>query len=448
MPLFQINKKLLPIKLHYFLTMAGTATILPFLSTISKQRGYSPVIVGLIFTILPLLGLLVRPLIGAITDKYKCRKAVFVLIIAIRGLFITMLMFIPGSAVKIEMDDADVIKSPIFWLFFCTVTLYKIACNLSIVLEDTICIDILGENKTKYGHQRMWGAIGWGTMSIVSGVCVDWLSKGLEYKNYTPGFIIALICSILDTYLVSNMPYVQNREIKTGSYDIKIVLTKTRVLSFLLWVMAYGILLPFIWHYLFWYIEDISNMYHPETKPYIKTIQGLSLTIQCFGGEVPLFFLSNFIIKRVGHMNVLSLVFFAFAVRFFLYSIITNPVWVLPVEVFNGITYALAYSTVISYAAELAPVGAEGTLQGIVGTTLEEIGAPIGSFIGGHLFNHFGSITSYKFISGFALALCIFQMMVQQLINRFSKNDTVKEEVSCSSYFTADPKLSVNDNLI
>ena len=127
----------------------------------------------------------------------------------------------------------------------------------------------------------------------------------------------------------------------------------------------------------------------------------------------------------------------------------------------------------ISYAAELAPVGAEGTLRGIVGTTLEEIGnngyysgqlnnififrrltndfilgVPIGSFIGGYLFNHFGSITSYKCISGFALAVCIYQMTIQKLINRFSKNDTVKEEVSCSSYFTVDPKLSVNDNLI
>lgn len=33
-------------------------------------------------------------------------------------------------------------------------------------------------------------------------------------------------------------------------------------------------------------------------KPYIKTIQGLSLTIQCFGREVPFFFLTSKYIKR------------------------------------------------------------------------------------------------------------------------------------------------------
>lgn len=74
------------------------------------------------------------------------------------------------------------------------------------------------------------------------------------------------------------------------------------------------------------------------------------------------------------HMHVFSLMFFTFSVRFFLYSVIKNPVWVLPVELLNGITFALAYSAAISYAAHLAPVGVEGTFQGIVGTASLGIG--------------------------------------------------------------------------
>jgi len=66
--------------------------------------------------------------------------------------------------------------------------------------------------------------------------------------------------------------------------------------------------------------------------------------------------------------------FVGFAFRFLLYSIITNPVWVLPVEVLNGVTYALAYSAATSYAAQLAPLGAEGTVQGFVGTAFTGLG--------------------------------------------------------------------------
>lgn len=45
-------------------------------------------------------------------------------------------------------------------------------------------------------------------------------------------------------------------------------------------------------------MEEISNIYCPDTKPYIKTLQGLSLTIQCVGGEFPFFFLSSNYIYR------------------------------------------------------------------------------------------------------------------------------------------------------
>lgn len=73
-------------------------------------------------------------------------------------------------------------------------------------------------------------------------------------------------------------------------------------------------------------------------------------------------------------MHVFSLVFFTFAVRFFLYSYIQNPLWVLPVELLNGITFALAYSAAISYVTHVAPPGAEGMFQGVLGTFIQGVG--------------------------------------------------------------------------
>lgn len=89
----------------------------------------------------------------------------------------------------------------------------------------------------------------------------------------------------------------------------------------------------------------------------------------------------GYILKHVDHMNVFSMMFFMFTVIFSLYSIIEDPVWALPVEFLNGITFALAYAAAISYAAVVSPVGAEGTLQGIIGTILNGIGIPIFLYI-------------------------------------------------------------------
>lgn len=85
--------------------------------------------------------------------------------------------------------------------------------------------------------------------------------------------------------------------------------------------------------------------------------------VQCFMGELPFFFLSGRIIKRIGHINAMSLVLLGFGIRFLLYSILSNPWWVLPIEMLNGITFGIFYATMASYASIVAPPGTEATLQ-------------------------------------------------------------------------------------
>lgn len=64
---------------------------------------------------------------------------------------------------------------------------------------------IKGEDKHKYGKQRLWGSIGWSLLAIISGALIDWYSKGQEYKNYAPGFAIAIFCFFLDIFVVAKI---------------------------------------------------------------------------------------------------------------------------------------------------------------------------------------------------------------------------------------------------
>jgi len=124
---------------------AGAAPIIPFLSMISMQRGYSSVIVGSIFTLLPLPALFIRPAVGAITDKYKCRKPALITFLVINSLAFCLLMFIPGTNVETQIADVDVIKLPTFWLFFGTITILNTGITARSVLENTICMGLLGK---------------------------------------------------------------------------------------------------------------------------------------------------------------------------------------------------------------------------------------------------------------------------------------------------------------
>jgi len=54
------------------------------------------------------------------------------------------LIFIPGTVSETQMKDDDVLRSPLFWLFFSTVALFDTGIIAKIVMEDTICMDFLG----------------------------------------------------------------------------------------------------------------------------------------------------------------------------------------------------------------------------------------------------------------------------------------------------------------
>ncbi|VVC33508.1 Hypothetical protein CINCED_3A015748 [Cinara cedri] len=398
----------------------------------SKQRGYSPFAVGIILTISPLPSLVMRPLFGAIVDKYKCPKLALMTTIVIGFMTVCALMLMPGPVVYGKIDDDVVFRTPLFWLYLTTIVIFHTTISIRGMVEDTICVNLLGDDKHKYGEQRVWGSVGWGTISIISGACVDWFSKGQKHKNYLPCFITSLTLYALDFYDVSKIKIVQKQENSIIKTDLKklfmTLFTTYKVLIFIFWIIILGFFDSFIMYFYFWYLEDLSNIYHPETKPWIKTIQGLTLTIQCFGGNFPFFYLSSFILKRVKAEYVVSSVFLTFAVRFFLYSVIENPFWVLPVEFLNGITFALALSTIISYMCRSAPTGIEATVMGIIYTALYGIGVPIGSFVGGYLFNRFGSIFSFKILSGMAVTSCVLHIVVTQLTNRLSKPKNSEEE--------------------
>ena len=84
---------------------------------------------------------------------------------------------------------------------------------------------------------------------------------------------------------------------------------------------------------------------------------GLNMGIQCFVGEVPMFFMSGWLIKKLGHANTMTLVLGAFGARFILYSVLTNPWYSLLVEVINGVTFGIFYAAMTSYAHIISPTG-------------------------------------------------------------------------------------------
>ncbi|TMW42498.1 hypothetical protein DOY81_012422 [Sarcophaga bullata] len=92
----KLNKRLLPIKAHYFFFMAAMGPILPQLSVWGKQIGVAPEVMGYITSILPVMYVIAKPLFGFVADYFThIRKLIFIGLIMAMTLSYAAFYFVP-----------------------------------------------------------------------------------------------------------------------------------------------------------------------------------------------------------------------------------------------------------------------------------------------------------------------------------------------------------------
>lgn len=548
-----VDKELLPMKAHYFLFNAGTAPVVPFMPTLARQLGFSSVIVGTMYTVLPIVGMLAKPFFGFIADRYQKHRFLFLMAQLLTAIAFFCIMFIPAipqpkpvvelhchagvselrfcsdldkcidsnldnrygnSSLKCnlrcqadtwmwdivcndwlnntqdcpklnpnldltietnmshtliekqclffkvqhdraelngqniimdcpsnkkyfnttcEMDchdeyiqstlsESPVIKSSDafglyqFWLFFLMLIFSWIGMAVVVSVGDAICFGLLGDRHHLYGKQRLWGAVGWGIVALLSGYLVDKLSGNSVNKNYTIVFWMTAIIIGFDMFVSTKLKFTQTTLSKNIFKDVSKLFLSVRVVVFFVWCISIGLCTALVWNFLFWHLEDLSAKHAGCEGNSIKTLEGFVMAVQCFGGELPFFFLSGWILKKIGHVNSMSLVLLGFAARFILYSFLDNPWYVLPIELLDGVTFGMFYSTMASYASIVAPAGSEATLQGLVGAIFEGVGVSIGSSLGGIMFNSIGGSKTFLIFGLGALVASLVHTAVQWVL--------------------------------
>lgn len=285
-----------------------------------------------------------------------------------------------------------------------------------VTFADAICFNILGIRVSRYGKQRLWGSFGWGTISLLTGVLIDMVSDG-PYKDYTIAFVL-MVMFLSGDFIVSCFIEVESPPMSMNIIaDIGSMLSSYATALFLLWTISVGLCTGLVWQFLFWYIEDVANLECNGTD-YVKTLQGLVSAIQTFGGEVPFMFLSGFLLNKFGHHHVMSTVLLGFGIRFILYSHLVNPWWILPIELFQGLTSGMFYPTMTSYANIVAPAGTETTVQGLVGAIFEGVGSSLGSFIGGYVYEAYGGALTFRYFGYGALVAWILHIIATMFVKK------------------------------
>uniref|UniRef100_A0A2H8TT59 Major facilitator superfamily domain-containing protein 6 n=1 Tax=Melanaphis sacchari TaxID=742174 RepID=A0A2H8TT59_9HEMI len=329
-----------------------------------------------------------------------------------------------------------------FWIFFILVAT-NWACQTVIVsLINPICLDTLGEKSSEdFGKQKCWASIGWGSFSIFIGWLVDIFSINKKDKDYSPVFYSNIIMTILNFGVVYKIKVVETNKSKGRWKNMYGLFTEYYMISFCIWSIFNTLFHTIVTHFLFWYMEDLVSANNDHNKQaWLKTLQGLAQGIQCFGGEIPFFFWSGWIIKKFGYGNCMAIVLGAMAIRMYLYTVIWNPIWIIAIELLNGVSYALGFAVKMSYAKMLAPPDTLNTIIGFIGL-FDCIGESIGSLLGGYLFDTYGGVWSFRFFAYTSIVMC-FISIVTNYFGLVKEPITVKINAESTNM---DMKITNND---
>ena len=280
-------------------------------------------------------------------------------------------------------------KNTFIFLYLLLATIFTtiLSCP-SLTLADTATVNLLKRNDEthKYGKQRMWGSVGYGSMAFMVGSAVSRThlcppgSARRKDVNYYPCFAMYVVYNIIALVIGSRFEFSNNgktdtQETNEGATSIKddghqsknkaesgtrgiiaglILLTRPRHAMFLVTAFYVGITMGFIRVFLFWHLKDLGGT---------QILFSIMTAINCVA-EVTLYFLSTKLISYLGTVRVLYLGLTCYSIRLFYYASVSNPWTVLPVELLSGITTAAVWAAMMSYVGTHSVKGASVTLQG------------------------------------------------------------------------------------
>lgn len=281
-------------------------------------------------------------------------------------------------------------NSSIFlYLLLATILSTLLSCP-SLTLADTATVNLLKRNDEthKYGKQRLWGSIGYGSMAFLIGAAISRThlcppgSARRKDVNYYPCFAMYVVCNTIALVIGTRFDFdnggkkydahkdtpdaAQKEDVelsrpedetKTNGKAILAglkLLTRPKHAMFIATAFYVGITMGFIRVFLFWHLKDLGGT---------QILFSIMTAVNCVA-EVTLYFLSTKLIAYMGAVRVLYLGLICYSIRLFYYAFVSNPWTVLPVELLSGITTAAVWAAMMSYVGTHSVEGASVTLQG------------------------------------------------------------------------------------
>src|SRR5262245_53986788 len=350
-----MQRHLIAPKLFYFCWFAAMGMYMPYISLYFRAVGLDLAQIGLLVALPGLIQIAATPLWGVLADALRIHRALLPLVIA--GAMVPVLLISRSSA---------------FELLLALIALVAIFTAPVAPLSDSATLALLGTNRSRYGAQRVWGAVGWGLSTLVAGELV----KRLGPTGGIPGYLLlSALAATAGAFLPrATLPQV---DFRTAATTLARDIRWARFLGYLLLI---GCCNAAINGFLSLYLQDLGA--DGAQIGVAVAIAGAS--------ELPVMVLAPLVLRRWGSRPLLVTAGLLYALRAATYAVAPNLGWALAAQVLHGPCFAALWAGGVDEAHRLAPKGLEVTAQSLFGTTFFGIATAVASAMGGWLYRDMG----------------------------------------------------------
>ena len=365
----------------YFLIYAVVAAYAPYRVLFYQSLNFSGAQIGLLAGIAPLIMLVTLPLITGLADRTNKHK----LFMSISILVLILALFIFPY---LESFTSHFILAIIFSMFFTPI----------LTLSNSATMFMLGDKSEMFGRIRLGGTIGFSIFATISGALVE--NYGLKITFWGAALIL-ILAFLLSQKLVHGDKAAQISEKKQQGGEL---LNNPHFLLFLLIGFAGGISFATLNTFLFPFMQTLGAG---------ESLMGIALSIGTIS-EIPILFFADHFIRRFKAFRLVIFSIVMTGLRFLLLAVTNNPIMVLGIQLLNGFNYPLLTVAGVTYADEHAPQGFRATAQGLFNTAMSGIGAAVGGFVSGLIFDSLGPKRMYLVLSSFIVIVVSFVTLIRR----------------------------------
>lgn len=365
------------LRLQYLFYFSVLGIFLPYFNLYCYHLDFSGFQIGLLSAVRTVATVVFPIFWGIVADRLKIRRHIYLACSFLSTMIWASFLFTTDFRIMLVI-------SIIYGIFYAPI----------ISFLEAITIELLGDEKKKYGSIRVWGSAGFIVVTIGIGQLTDIYPIRIILYLILAGALMQAVTALrIPATGISGASLAFSRK----------TFLKLRFIIFL--TCAFLMLLSHGTYYGFFSI-------HLENLGFGKTFIGIAWALATIA-EIPVMLLSNKIFKRISFENVLSLSFFFAAARWMILSSTDSAIVILASQIMHAVTYGAFHIASILYIDMLVPTEAKTFGQGINNAVSYGLGTTAGFLISGYFFDIAGSSGLFVFSSMTAIAGGVLMALIR-----------------------------------